>query len=1226
MKYADLIQPGPPLETVKQIRESGSIEAAGADVDTFVVSDRMGRLMREVILPNLQFDRPADQKGLLVVGTYGTGKTHLMSVLAGIAEHSELAARLTNSEAAEAAAAIAGKFRVVRFEIGATSLPLRDIVSIELQRGLTEMGVDFRFPDWETVTNTKDAFVDMMAAFEQAQPAQGLLFALDEMLEYLRARRDTELIQDLVFLREIGEVCRSTRFRFISGVQEAIFDNPRFAGVADTVRRVRDRYDQVRISREDVAFVVENRLLRKDATQRAAITAHLQKFTMLYDGMAERLDRFVGLFPVHPDYLRTFEQMTIVEKREVLRTVEREVAALLDQEVPEDSPGLICSDTYRARLVDDPSARTIPEVQVVLDRSEVLRDKVSAALPDGHYLPAALRIIDGLTVHRLTTDDIRRPIGMTPEMLRDELCLLPPGLPENDAVFLKTTVSTIIKKMLTAVSGQFISIDPENGQVFLDVDKDIDYDQQITQRAETLDPHQQDAAYYLAMEEVLARRDEPYVAGYRIWEYYLPWALTNSDRTGYLFMGAPNERSTAQPPRDFYIYFLQPYDPPDFTPEELPDEVFIELKDPPAEFTDALLRYAGATAKAKESTVGHRSIYEDKAKHALQQMAAWLRSNMATAMTVTYRGEAKTLGAWLAVVPGERASVSDQIDAVAAAVLADHFEARFPGYPKFSRRITPSTLEADVRVALTQIATRRPTGAGTAILEGLELIRDSGGELTADGTYATELTSRLSQADGKVLNRSDLLEPLDRDVLAWGPWHLEPVWLVVVAAALCHLGKVEISIDSQRIDAVGLDRLARLTPDQLTQFDHLAPPKSLPILQLRKVAVLLGLPPATVPDTGLRESGVTEMLTRAADLLRRADSATDAVIDGTELWGQDLFDLAEERSGRLDSLRHFLADVKARDSVGKMNGLDLDGETLDAARGGKEELERIEEVLAAREKLASVADFLREACGVFGAGVGESKDALTLRTDMLELLEGVGPIDRAQVVVLRDAGEALRHRFADLASRSYRHDHLDTAGDARKRELLEGPVAVLESLSEVSILATPPLERLCSELVEIRTMVDIDERALMRGVVLDGHNPPRPIDGPPAATRLERCRRQADELLAGWTQTLADSLSEGELADQIQFVTDETVRSQINHLAAKRSLPEAISPEFVAALNQVFERVDIHRLSSGDIVKALFPDTSPATAAQLRNRLEDLLDVGAKDTDRVRFVPWEEET
>ena len=1226
MKYAELIQPAEPLETVKQIRESNTLEAARRDVETFVISSRMSGQLTDVIMPNLRYDKPGDQKGILTVATYGTGKTHLMSVVAGVAEHAELVDQLTDSDVGEAAKVIAGRFKVIRFDIGATPLSLRDIVAKEIQRGLAVMGVSFAFPDWQTVTNTKDALTDMMAAFEAAYPDHGLLFVLDEMLEYLKGRRDAELIQDLVFLREVGEICRSTRFRFISGVQEAIFDNPRFAGVADTIRRVRDRFEQVRIAKEDVAFVVERRLLKKDATQRARIAEHLRPFAPMYEGMAERLDEFVSLFPVHPDYLRTFNDMRMIEKREVLRTIEREVSQLRDLEVPTEEPGLICADSYRSRLADDPSARTIPDVQVVLDKSEVLRTKVAGALPEKQYVGTALRIIDGLTIHRLTTDDVNRPIGMTSEMLRDELCLLPPGLPKRDALFLKTTIDAIVRKILTAVSGQFLTIDAENGQIYLDVTKDIDYDEQINQRADSLDEHQLDEAYYLAMEEVLGQRDEPYVAGYRIWQYSLPWAATNADRLGYLFMGAPNERSTAQPPRDFYIYFIQPYDAPRFTDEEKTDEVFVRLTKPAGEFTDALRRYAGATAKAKESTATHRPVYEDKARRSLQEMVGWLRTSMATAMTVTYQGDTKPLGVWLGGVPGERAKVQDQIDAVASAALSDHFAARYPGYPRFSRRITPSTLEADVRVALTQIATRRPTAAGTAVLEALELVAINGTDLRSDGTYATELLRSITAANGKVVNRNELLAPLDPGVLVWGPWHLDPVWLVVVAAGLCQQGKLEISIEGQRIDALSLDRLARYAPDQLAGFEHLAPPKTLPVTQLREVAVILDIAAGAVAETGASESLVREVLTRTADILRRTEAALRAVVDGSELWGDRLFDLIDERARRLEHLHSFLLDLKVRDSVGKLNSLSLDAGAIADARAGVAELTHVDEVLAARDKLAGVAGYLREACGVFGAGVDEAKDALSLRSDITELLQADGPIDPAKVVELRNAGDELRRRFADLASRSYRHDHVDASGDARKRQLLEGPVSTLDALQAVSILAPGPLAQLRTDLVEIRSLVDVDERSLRSSVVLPGQQQPRPIDGPSASARLEDAERRAYGLLSGWIDTLVDSLNEKEMAEQVGYVTDAAGKAQIEALAATRTLPESIGKAFIDGLNQVFNRVEIRHVSPSELRAALFPDTSPATADQLRDRLEGLVAnaIGGADPDRVRFLPAEE--
>ena len=82
----------------------------------------------------------------------------------------------------------------------------------------------------------------MMTAFYQKYPDHGLLLVVDELLDYLRTRDDHQIILDLNFLRVLGEVCKDLKFRFIAGVHEAIFDSPRFSFVADSIRRVKDRF------------------------------------------------------------------------------------------------------------------------------------------------------------------------------------------------------------------------------------------------------------------------------------------------------------------------------------------------------------------------------------------------------------------------------------------------------------------------------------------------------------------------------------------------------------------------------------------------------------------------------------------------------------------------------------------------------------------------------------------------------------------------------------------------------------------------------------------------------------------------------------------------------------------------------------------------------------------------------------------------------------------------
>ena len=437
MRYGDLIQ-FEPIESVVQLRDADESAAARQLVQTYVISEEMAEKLVGLVVPQLQFDQPLDNKGLLVVGNYGTGKSHLMAVISAVADNGELSSYLSNKSAAKAAVRIGGRFKVARTEIGATTMSLRDILVAELEEHLSTIGVTYSFPSAAKVPNNKRAFEEMMAAFHQEYPDHGLLLVVDELLDYLRTRKDQELILDLNFLREIGEVCKDLRFRFMAGVQEAIFDSPRFSFVADSIRRVKDRFEQVLIARKDVKFVVSERLLKKTAEQQTKIREYLNPFAKFYGRMNERMDEFVRLFPVHPDYIDTFERVTAVEKREILKTLSLAMKKLLGQTVPEDRPGVIAYDGYWTTLRENPSFRAVPDIKAVIDCSQVLESRIQQAFTRPAYKPMALRLIHALSVHRLTTGDIYATLGATPEELRDGLCLFQPGtqaarLPEPGA-------------------------------------------------------------------------------------------------------------------------------------------------------------------------------------------------------------------------------------------------------------------------------------------------------------------------------------------------------------------------------------------------------------------------------------------------------------------------------------------------------------------------------------------------------------------------------------------------------------------------------------------------------------------------------------------------------------------------------------------------------------------------------------------------------------------------
>jgi len=79
------------------------------------------------------------------------------------------------------------------------------------------------------------------------------------LLDYLATRDDQALRLDLGFLREVGEVCRDCACASWPASKEAVFDSPRFAHAAQSLVRVKARFEQVHIASRDVGYVVSQR-------------------------------------------------------------------------------------------------------------------------------------------------------------------------------------------------------------------------------------------------------------------------------------------------------------------------------------------------------------------------------------------------------------------------------------------------------------------------------------------------------------------------------------------------------------------------------------------------------------------------------------------------------------------------------------------------------------------------------------------------------------------------------------------------------------------------------------------------------------------------------------------------------------------------------------------------------------------------------------------------------
>jgi virulence-associated protein VapD len=1225
MKYENLVQ-FEPIETVVQLREADKREDAQRLVKTYIISRRMAENLITIIVPQLQIENPLDNKGLLIVGNYGTGKSHLMSVVTSLAEYSEMIEDLQDDNLKREAKKISGRFKVIRTEIGAVTRSFRDIICDELEKGLKKMGVSFTFPPASELTNHKDLFIEMMAVFNEKYPEKGLILAVDELLDYLLSRKEQQLILDLNFLREIGEVCRLSRFRYMAGLQEALFDNPKFEFVASSLRRVKDRFQQVRIVREDVSYVVSERLLKKDDKQKAWIRSHLEKFTFLYGDMNERLDDYVSLFPIHPAYIETFERIYVAEKREILKTFSNDMRRIIEMDVPDNQPGIISYDSYWGYMKDDPSLNAIPEIREVLEKGQILEGKIQNAYSKKQYRPAALRIIHGLCVYRLTTGDVYNSLGVTAEELRDTLCIFMPDLPEKDSEFLLTTVETVLNDISRTVSGQFISYNKDSAQYYVDLKKDIDYDAKIEQKADMLDRNKLDHYYFDALVEIMKRPEATYVAGYRIWEYEVIWKEHNVGRLGYLFFGAPNERSTAQPPRDFYIYFLQPFDPPEYTDEKKPDEVLFRLLKPTEDFIRSLKLYAGAKEMAATSSMKHREIYENKAREQLREIVAWLQEHMVEAFEVTYKGITKKMVEWGSLSHIPHATVKESADSTAAFCLSSHFDDITPDYPSFPTLITSESVGDLVKGALKWIKGGIKTKQGAAVLDGLQLL-DGEDLKPGKSVYAKYILQLLQKkGEGQVLNHGELftvVQGIEYDK----KFRLEPEFVLVVLAALVYNGDIIISFPGKKVNASTLDELIKMSINDLKGFKHIERPKELPLSALAELFNFLDIPPGLIRDPENRNKAIEDMQKKIGDLLTTVVDTQQMLQGNLSVWNVELLNEKEKEimQKQLSELKQFLESLEIYNTQGKLRNFRYTSEDITRQREGLNVIGEIESVSKLLKDVQPIASYISEAEAVLPRDntwrSGLEKEKKQLCAQLLESDKVSSPEFRQDIIreFLR-----LKKEYGEEYVKLHNKARLGLKEDEAKDALLkDSRLERLNKLASIEILPRGRLLQFQEDLINLKPCYNFTQKDLERSPICSicKYRPIEDITNVNVNAVIYQMEDRLEEIHREWTQTLLDNLDDPTVKDDIELL-EEYQREIVLEFKNEKELPDEITDRFIKTFQDVFSGLEKVSIGEDDVKKVFGTAGTPLTVEEFRKRFEEYLQSLIKDRDpkKVRIV------
>ncbi len=694
----------------------------------------------------------------------------------------------------------------------------------------------------------------------------------------------------------------------------------------------------------------------------------------------------------------------------------------------------------------------------------------------------------------------------------------------------------------------------------------------------------------------------------------------------------PTSDSTAVPPRDFYIYFIQPFDPPPKKwSEKEPDEVFFVLTGIEESFKNTLQKYGAALNLAGTASGQAKSVYLSKAGQYLQGLVKWLRENLTSAYKVAYQGKNKAVLEW---VKGKssmagRANVRDMVNAVASVCLAPHFEDQAKEYPTFSVLITSANRSQAAQDALRWMKGATQSKQATAVLDALQLL--DGDRLDPSRSlYACHILDLLKKkGQGQVLNRAEIIQDVQGvEFMAPEKYRLEPEWVVVCLGALVHSGDAVLSIPGKKFDAGNLELLVTSSVDDLVNFKHVEQPKTWNLPALKAVFELLEIPPGMAQlVTEGKDEPVQALQGAISQVVQRLALTQQHMQEGFPFCGKSLLteqELAAYRT-RLDAAKSFLESLQAYSTSGKLKNFRHDVSEVKAQKVGLATLDEVESLRELVTDLGPLASYLAQAEIVLPAEHPWVSKMQATRSDILAQVNN--PAKRKAPAFRQQTAQKLNERKKEYIT-AYLALHtkarLGANEDKRKAELLRDErLEKLKKLATIDLMPASQLSDFQNRLAGLKTCFALTEQE-MQPTPVCGHCGYKPVSDEqrrPASSLLVDADNRLDKLLAEWSNTLLDNLKNPTTRASVELLPAKR-RKLIEAFVSAAELPDDLKQDFIQALQEVLSGLSKVVLKLDDLRAALLEGGMPAPPAEIKKRMEEFLAnlTKGKDATKVRIV------
>ena len=1191
MKYKELIQ-FDPIDEIIKFGKLDDEDYRAKLVRNFVCSTAYEDRIIPQICSKLDLNASTETKGIQIVGNYGTGKSHLMSLFSIIAENADYLPMVQSAKAKDWLKTIAGKYLVYRFELGHTT-ELWDVVTYYIDQALASWGVDYCISEDASHASYYEKLQKMMAAFEDKYPDKGFMLVVDEMLSYLKGRSEpSKLNRDLQVLQALGHMSDRTHFRMVFGVQELIYRSPEFQFAKDMLSHVNERYIDLTIQKEDVQFIVQKRLLQKDEHQKAWIRTHLKKFAAMFPQIGHNLESYVNLFPVHPSYFENFSLIRIGKsQREVLKTLSNKFKSIIEDEVPEKVPGLICYDSYWQDMVNNVDLKADPDVSKVCDIVEIVDQKIEDNFIRGlvSKKPLAHRIVSAAAI-KILQGDLSKQNGVTADALANDLCYVDEMCDTYDEL-VEDVFEVVLDAVKDATQGEYF--DNKSNEYHLRLEGGKNYENDVKVFAASMGTSQKDEYFYKFLAEIFMLGEQTYRPTFRIWPHSIEWQSHKCTRAGYIFMGDPNSRSTTHPEQHFYIYFMPIFNLDGIERLTVNDSVYFLMDGLDEAFKNNVSLYGASVALEGDAPSDEKPKFKQLREKYYREARNLFNNQFLPKTVVEYMGEQHPM----ASMPGAQAdTLIDSVSQITSFIMEQQFTNENPNYPSFSALPQPlcsyygssSNRENLLRAARQKIAS--PSAAirnGEAILMGLKLWED-GRINTEHSPYARSLKTKLAAKGGMVLNRDEILEIFYAATNEYisTDFHIEADLEMLVMAAMAQQGEIEIVLNGgNRINASTIANINNINSNDNYTFLNICPPKGLNIALIREIMLgILGTDRTGELDD--RESSVFADLCTQAQLLENRVVRIQHEIMGGYTFAGDIVivteDEARDLNNTFDVLKGICNQIQRYNTKAKMRNIEWPIEVVrKAMTETKKKLEELEAMIKELGEFRNIISYLRTAL----SNIPDSEFKTEISTAVDELASVV-----TQTQTVRDTYksklETLRGRYADWYMEEYVKAHISSVDAGKLQRLMNcDNKRVCDIVNEASFVMPLQYDQWKQKAAKLKPAnPSVTRQAILNiPTSVDGFNPTIQVGVMPTISELED---ELDIIYNSYDQQFHDALEDPTTERNKEMLTDgeKTTIQQFAEGTIKLDLTYAHTlVDIIKKLQHSFTRIEIGSAEIGQI-------------------------------------------